>query len=262
MTTPDRPSTDRAAGKVRANVARRYPEIGAGGFSRADGTVEFYNRVHSLCRPEHTVLDLGAGRGGQIHDADTPYLANLLTFKGKVQKMVGVDVDPVVKSNPFLDEAQVIEPGERMPFADGTFDLIFADWVLEHVATPDQFAAEVLRILTPGGWFCARTPNRWGMTGIATNLVPSEYHARIVSKLQPSREEFDVFPTCYLLNTKSRIQRHFGPAEWEDYSYTHNAEAPYVQRSRLAFALAETMLKLAPRGLATNLFVFLRKKDD
>ena len=43
--------------------ATLFPESYAGGFSRVDGTVQFYMRVRALLRPDDTVLDLGAGRG-------------------------------------------------------------------------------------------------------------------------------------------------------------------------------------------------------
>lgn len=45
-----------------------YPESGAGGFSRVDGTVEFYTRVNALLSPDAVVVDLGAGRGKQSED--------------------------------------------------------------------------------------------------------------------------------------------------------------------------------------------------
>ena len=243
------------------NLAAAYPELGAGGFSRVNGTVEFYNRIRALCTPEMTVLDLGAGRGQQIIDARNGFFRDLLTLKGKVHRLVGADVDPIVKENPFLDHAEVIVPGETMPFADNEFDLIFADWVLEHVTTPAQFAEDVGRMLKPGGWFCARTPNRWGITGLATNLVPSRYHAAIVGKLQPGgRQDIDVFPTAYKLNTRGRLRRYFKPDLWEDFGYMHNAEPPYVQRSRMAMRLVNAYFRLTPGAMATNMFIFMRRK--
>lgn len=249
-----------AKSKTLQNLRWFYPEVGAGGFSRVDGSVAFYTRIHSLLNKDMTVLDLGAGRGGQIDGATIPFLKDLLTLKGKVKKLIGLDVDDAVLKNPFLDEAKVFDPAEPLPFEDGQFDLIFADWVLEHVVDPARFSGEVERLLKPGGWFCARTPNRWGMTGIATNIVPSKYHPKIVGKLQPGRKEFDVFPTCYKLNSMSMIARHFPDNKFENYTYTHNAEPPYVQRSRAAIGAVLAYFRLAPPRLATNLFVFLRKR--
>ena len=44
-------------------LTRFYPESAAGGFSRNDGTVAFYQRVQALLRPDSVVIDFGAGRG-------------------------------------------------------------------------------------------------------------------------------------------------------------------------------------------------------
>lgn len=241
-------------------LAKVYPEVGAGGFTRTDGTVEFYTRVNALLQPNMVVLDIGAGRGAQLLETASPYRTSLVRIQGKVKRLVGVDVDDAVLENRFLDEAHVIDGRGPLPFPDATFDLVFADWVLEHVATPKIFAAEVHRIVKPGGWFCARTPNRWGVTGIGTNLIPNRLHASMLKTLQPARAERDVFPTTYHLNSKARLRRYFSRSDWEDFSYFHNSTPPYVERSRLLTRLALLYFRLAPNALATNLHAFLRKR--
>ena len=246
--------------KAASNLRDVRPEMAAGGYSSVNGTIDFYLRIDSLCHADMTVLDLGAGRGQQIIDAATPLHQRLLKLQGRVKRIVGADVDPIVRENTFIDHAEVIVPGERMPFADAEFDLIYADWVLEHVATPQQFADEIARILKPGGWFCARTPNRWGFTGMVTNLVPSKHHAGIVGKLQPGRQAIDVFPTTYKLNTRGRLRRYFRPDTWLDCSYVHNPDPPYVLRSKLAIHLVNLYFRLTPPFLRNNLHIFLQKR--
>lgn len=246
---------------VSSNLSHFYPEVGAGGFSRVDGTVSFYTRVNALLDPSFTVLDLGAGRGAQLVSDPDSYRTKLATIKGKVAKVIGIDVDDAVLSNPCLDEAHVIRIGEPYPFADNSFDLILSDWVLEHVANPEEFAAEIGRVLKPGGWFCARTPNRWGMVGLATNLVPNKAHSDLLAKLQPGRTERDVFPTTYKLNTKGRLVRAFPPDRWNNYSYITNPEPPYVQRSALAMRVVQFAWRFAPPQMGTVFNVFLQQKD-
>src|SRR3954452_7997261 len=87
-----------------------YPEINAGGFSRVDSTVDFYTRINALLDHGMTVMDYGAGRGRAAEDP-VPFRRRLTTLKGKVRKVVGADVDPVVLTNPLVDEAVVIVPG-------------------------------------------------------------------------------------------------------------------------------------------------------
>ena len=244
---------------IRENLARLYPEIGAGGFSRVDGTVEFYTRVNALLKPDFSVMDLGAGRGAQLR-GQGDYRTELAKLQGKVEKLIGVDVDDAVLDNPFLDEAHVISIGAPYPFPDNSFDLILSDWVLEHVANPDEFVAEVGRVLKPGGWFCARTPNRWGMIGIGANLVPNSAHKSILAKLQPGRKSEDVFPTVYRMNTMRRLSRAFPPEEWDNYSYITNSEPQYVQRSILAMRAVQLVWRLAPARFGSVFNVFMRRK--
>lgn len=242
------------------NLRGLYPEIGAGGFSRIDGTVEFYTRINALLHPDMQVLDFGAGRGIHLDREDAPYRTRLNRIQGKVRRLIGVDVDAAVLENRFLDQALVFEPGKSVPLPDQSFDLIYSDWVIEHVPTPELFAADVHRLLKPGGWFCARTPNRWGMTGIATTLIPNRLHAPIVKKLQGTRGEDDVFPTTYKMNTRRRIRRYFPRSSWDDYSYSFSSEPPYVQWSKTLLRLTSLALKFAPNFFSTNIHIFLQKK--
>lgn len=242
------------------DIARHfYPEIGAGGYSRVDGTVEFYGRVNSLLRPEMVVLDLGAGRGWFAED-DCAYRRELRLLKGKTRKVVGADLDPVVASNLTLDEAVVLDDGGLLPFGDESFDLIVSDATLEHVADPVLVASEVDRVLRPGGWLCARTPNRWGYIGLGANLVPNDLHTRVLTHLQPHREARDVFPTRYRMNTLKRLGRLFPPERFENFSYAQTTEPAYFANSRLLWHLMLLVNRVTPGRMAATLFVFLRKR--
>lgn len=57
-------------------------------------------------------------------------------------------------------------------FRDGSFDMVTAIEVLEHVADLDGTLAEVHRVLVPGGRFCVTTPNRW---------FPFETHGPVIA---------------------------------------------------------------------------------
>jgi ubiquinone/menaquinone biosynthesis C-methylase UbiE len=93
------------------------------------------------------VLDVGCGHG-LIH----PFLGNA---RRKLE-ITGIDVAPTV-----IDEARMMHPGipydtydgDRLPYADGSFDAAYTICVMHHVP-PDQwpaFLAEMRRVVRPGG---------------------------------------------------------------------------------------------------------------
>jgi ubiquinone/menaquinone biosynthesis C-methylase UbiE len=52
---------------------------------------------------------------------------------------------------------------EQLPFDDAGFDLVAASDVIEHVQSPQRFAAEAARVLRPGGLLFLATPNRYSL---------------------------------------------------------------------------------------------------
>lgn len=87
----------------------------------------FRAEIMRLLLPEYCVLDLGAGAG----------ILPQMKFRGSVWKMCGIDLDPRVRMNPYLDEACVGDAG-FLPYACETFDVVFSNNVLEHLARPGR----------------------------------------------------------------------------------------------------------------------------
>lgn len=238
-----------------------FPETIAGGFTRVDGTIEFFARVNALLKPEMWVLDFGAGRGVSLQDDHSIFRRELQRLQGKVDKVVGIDVDEAVLTHPALDERWVVRVGELLPFKDETFDLIVSDHVFEHIDDPVHVSRELSRILKPGGWICSRTPHRWSYIGIGARAVPNRLHSNFLTKLQSTRKYEDIFPTRYRMNTISAIRHYFPKEFWDHCSYGINPEPAYFGNSRIAWALMLMYFRLMPRSFpATVLLVFLRKK--
>lgn len=241
-------------------LADLYPETAAGGFSRYDGFVEFYSRVNALLDEKSEVLDFGAGRGAWTDVPLPAWSRHLRSFHERVQRVVGVDVDEAVLDNPALAAADVVPPGAPLPYDDASFDLVLADYVLEHVRAEDApgVAREVLRVLRPGGWLAARTPNKWGLIGVGARTVPNELHTRVLRRLQPGRKDEDVFPVEYHMNTRRDLRRLF-PAPHELVVYGHASEPTYFGGAKPAWRAAQLLDRLTPPALAPTLMVFVRK---
>ncbi len=253
-------SLGEGTGRAAAKLTSRFPELGAGGFTRVDGTVQFYVRVRALLAEldEPTVVDLGAGRGAGA-SSPVPIHRHLLDLRPLAKQVIGVDIDPAVEENPLVDTAHVIEESGVLPLADASVDLVVADHTFEHITDPTPVAAELTRVLRPGGWLCARTPNRWGYIALAAKVVPNRLHALALERLQPDRESRDVFPTAYRLNTPKAIRKHFPADRFDSIIIGWEPELAYGAGSRLASACSSVIARLTPERLRPVLLVFMRR---
>jgi SAM-dependent methyltransferase len=65
----------------------------------------------------------------------------------------------VLRAN-SLDPSRIIDAvGESIPFADGSFDVVYSNNVLEHTSDPAKVLSEAVRVLRPGGRLFVEVPN-------------------------------------------------------------------------------------------------------
>jgi SAM-dependent methyltransferase len=227
--------------------------------SKADfnSVVPFLGVAHALAAEARVVLEVGCGRGAT---ADEDHARPFADLRGPGRRVIGIDVDPVGDHNPMIDEFRLIDGTQRWPVQDGEVDLAVSDWVLEHVADPPAFVAELTRALRPGGAFVARTVSRYSPLSIGARAVPNARHARVLGRLQPTRQERDVFPTKYLMNTRRDLARLLD-ADY-DWAVANRAGLeqyllPWPRLARVA-ATAEPRL---PKALRSTLVLYARKRS-
>jgi SAM-dependent methyltransferase len=111
------------------------------------------------------VLDLGSGDG---------------TFTAELGhagvRVTGVDVAQAAlqrarAAHPELDFRLVPTDGP-LPLEDGTFDVVWASEVIEHVADTGRWLSEVRRVLSPRGKLLLTTPNHPRATLLVYGLEP------------------------------------------------------------------------------------------
>ncbi|MEA1049017.1 methyltransferase domain-containing protein [Lamprobacter modestohalophilus] len=265
--TPGHRNATKAKGRTSEGIgghqvlAAAFPEIGAGGFTSRDGTIEFLSRVHSLLQPPMQVLEFGAGRGAGLQDDAVAFRRELRNLHGKVARVVACDVDEAVLEHPAADETRVIQPDAPLSFPDAAFDLILADFVFEHIQDAALVSGELARVLKPGGWLCARTPNKYGPVSLVTRLIDNSRHSRLLRWAQPERKEIDVFPTTFRLNSLRDLRRWFPSERFEHFTYRYEPEPGYFFNNRVVLRLMLFLSWLLPPVMKTNLFVFLRKQQ-
>lgn len=117
-------------------------------------------------RPDLRVLDLGCGDGRGV---------DLVRGLLPTAHYCGIDIEdsPEVRLRGRGDAEFHSFDGVGLPFADGSFDVVYSRQVFEHVRHPDALVAEVARALRPGGVF----------TGSLSYLEP--YHSFSIFNFTP-----------------------------------------------------------------------------
>jgi len=108
------------------------------------------------------------------------------------------------RENPYVDEFLAADLGGPLPFEDNLFDLVYANFVVEHLEDPGATFAEWRRVLKPGGRLVLVTSNRANPLMAIGDRLPSR--ARLLIKRRGAGAvERDVYPTRYLVNTPGRL---------------------------------------------------------
>lgn len=219
-----------------------------------DAVLSFISTISNFIQPSHEVLDVGAGAGH----------LNTYNFKGKVRRMIGVDFDPRVKENPLLDEG--IQCGaDALPFPNDSFDIIFSIYVMEHVDDPASFASQIFRVLRPGGYYLALTPNRFHYVPLIAAVTPTSFHKWLNKRR--GREEGDTFPTYYRLNSKGVQKSVFREAGFEVKQISSIEIQPnYLKFCTPAFLMGAAYERIVNSSelleyLRVNLITIVRKPD-
>jgi SAM-dependent methyltransferase len=144
-------------------------------------------KLVSAAAPQKTakvkILDIGSGKGR---------LAKMLFDKG--YDVCASDLFPENFSHPQI-RCEKIDVNRPLPFADGSFDVITASEVYEHLENHMAFARECRRVLRPSGQLIFSTPNILNLKS-RTGFLLSGYHAGLgpIVGLEFDPKEFHISP--------------------------------------------------------------------
>lgn len=164
------------------------------------------------------VLDLGCGSG-----------YGACRIAGVASSVVGVDVaqDAVAFARGRYPRPNLsfmaIEPGGRLPFDAGAFDVVLSFQVIEHVENVRGYLEEARRVLRPGGVMVIITPDR------KHRLLPGQrpwnrWHLREYSVAGLAREVSPVFELDAVL--RMGAARSVAQVEIARYRWTKWATLP------------------------------------
>ena len=156
------------------------------------------NLVASEISGDSVILEVGSGSGQGKQNKSYP----------RVRLIAGVDPDPRIQSNPFLDEAHTADFAELdEPQYDGKFDLIYSRMTLEHVYDAAGFVANVSRYLSPNGKSIHLTTSKHYITSLVNDFVPFKIKAWLIKNLGSGNDAENIFDAYYRLNDRKTIER-------------------------------------------------------
>lgn len=166
---------------------------------------EYYaEAVEAVLKPGDRWLDIGCGRQIVPDWAMAPAKQKALVARSG--GLVGIDVDSAIHEHPLLTH-RLLGIGNAMPFRPGSFEVVSANVVMEHVDDPARLLAEVGAVLSSRGSFTFHTPNYHHPLVLIASLVPRVLKTKIIYLLE-RRSEDDVFPAYYRMNTVDDIRRY------------------------------------------------------
>ncbi len=161
----------------------------------AESSQNVYARiVKAHLRPSTRWLDLGCGH--QLWGDWIPVSDEVR----RVAFLVGIDPD--VRSLEANDVIRHRVAGLKLPFRDGSFDLITANMVFEHLEDPMSVLRDIGRVLAPAGLCIFHTPNvKYWQVAVAQRLP--QFVKEAVVSFSEGRPAKDVYPTFYRINTET-----------------------------------------------------------
>jgi len=170
---------------------------------------------------ERRLLDQTLRSGAVALDAGCGRTTRLRHYRDRIVRLVGVDADEEAgRANPYLDEFLLADLDDSLPLDDASFDLVYANFVVEHLAYPERAFAEWRRVLRSGGTLVLLTSNRASPLMAAADRLPQR--ARLAIKRRGAGAvERDVYPTRYLANTPKRLAQVAATAGFEPVSVEH-----------------------------------------
>ncbi|HUP43820.1 MAG TPA: class I SAM-dependent methyltransferase [Thermoanaerobaculia bacterium] len=116
--------------------------------------IEYYDQVRDDVLPfvpegTRTVLEIGCGRGGTAE-----------VLEGRLGcRVTGVELNPVAAAEAGRRIHRVVHGDVEALDLGGSFDLVLALEVIEHLVEPDRFLLRMRSLTRPGGRILLSTPN-------------------------------------------------------------------------------------------------------
>lgn len=161
--------------------------------------------IDSVLTPETRWLD--AGGGHQILEVTAPDMELAMVRQVKLAVTCDRVVDAIAKHRSI--RVRVGATLDRLPFRAESLDLITLNNVAEHLEHPREVLREFARVLEPGGRVIIHTPNVSSyavrIAEVGRRVLPEPFVMKLI-RYMDFREEEDIFPTFYRVNTENDLR--------------------------------------------------------
>lgn len=177
------------------------------------------------------VLDIGCGRKSDIGRYLKEHNSHALIH--------GADLDEYSLKNTDVDELFICDAAD-MPFADGSYDAVFSQFLLEHVKDSQETVNSIARVTAPGGLATLIIPNPTSPASTVAKLTPYSFHLFFKRKIQQyDNVSEDTFPTFFAFKSVSNLEKQMKQAGFTD------IESTYVPEMYFRFRYRPVLIRLA-----------------
>ncbi|PJF34789.1 MAG: hypothetical protein CUN49_13855 [Candidatus Thermofonsia Clade 1 bacterium] len=174
--------------RCQALFDRRYPNF-------VNAGERYAQWLAAALTADATLLDIGCGRDSLAAEAIQ-----------RARRSVGIDlVADDLRHNRVVD-LPILATAYQLPFRAASFDVIAAQWVVEHFPQPERAFREMARVLRPHGQVILLTTNAHNYVPLLSRLVPSAARRFALNQLlrRPAHESH---PTFYRANTRRALSQ-------------------------------------------------------
>lgn len=198
--------------------------------------------------------------GARVLDAGCGRRTRLAEHRDRISELVGVDIDAEAGAeNTALDRFAAADLCAPLPFEDAAFDLVYANFVVEHLDAPEAAFREWRRLLRPDGALVLLTSNRANPLLAIAGLAPDGIKTAL-KRGGAGVAERDVIATRYRANTPGRLATlvaaaGFAPAEVAYVATLHR----YAERKPPLAAVLRAFERCLPPKLRSTIVAGYRR---
>ena len=177
------------------------------------------------------ILDIGCGRKSDI--------ARFFKGSGISATVHGADLDPYSLENKDVEQVFICDAAD-MPFEEGTYNLVFSQFLLEHVQDSLTTVKSIARVTAKDGLVTLLIPNPTSPAAIVTKLTPFWFHIFFKRRIQGyDYVSEDTFPTVFDFKSVKNLKGQMAEAGFKE------VEAVFIPEVYFRFRLRPVLGRLA-----------------